>query len=63
MKPVFEAMLASALRICDAKFGHILLYDGERYHAAYLHEVPSSYREFWSSTVQYAQVRTPVLLG
>ena len=47
MKPVFEAMLASALRICDAKFGHILLYDGERYHAAYLHEVPSSYREFW----------------
>ena len=47
MKPVFEAMLANALRICDAKFGHILLYDGERYHAAYLHEVPSSYREFW----------------
>ena len=29
MKPVFEAMLANALRICDAKFGHILLYDGE----------------------------------
>ena len=47
MKPVFEAMLANALHICDAKFGHILLYDGERYHAAYLHEVPSSYREFW----------------
>ena len=40
-------MLANALHICDAKFGHILLYDGERYHAAYLHEVPSSYREFW----------------
>jgi len=47
MKPVFEAMLANALRICDAKFGHILLYDGERYHATYLHDVPSSYREFW----------------
>ncbi|HMF25425.1 MAG TPA: GAF domain-containing protein, partial [Pseudolabrys sp.] len=44
MKPVFESMLANALRICDAKFGHILLYDGERYHAAYLHEVPPSYR-------------------
>jgi hypothetical protein len=28
MKPVFEAMLVNALRICDAKFGHILLYDG-----------------------------------
>jgi two-component system, NtrC family, sensor kinase len=47
MKPVFESMLANALRICDAKFGHILLYDGERYHAAHLHEVPPSYREFW----------------
>jgi GAF domain-containing protein len=47
IKPVFEAMLRNALHICDAKFGHILLYDGERYHAAYLHEVPSLYREFW----------------
>jgi GAF domain-containing protein len=54
MKPVFESMLANALRICDAKFGHILLYDGERYHAAYLHEVPPSYREFWE---QYGPLR------
>jgi two-component system, NtrC family, sensor kinase len=27
LNPVFEAMLGSALRICDTKFGHILLYD------------------------------------
>ena len=47
MKPVFEAMLANALRICEAKFGHILLYDGERYHASHLHDVPPSYRQFW----------------
>ena len=47
MKPVFESMLANALRICDAKFGHILLYDGEKYHAAHLHDVPPLYREFW----------------
>ena len=47
MKPVFEAMLANALRICEAKFGHILLYDGELYHAAHLHDVPPSYRAFW----------------
>ena len=47
MKPVFEAMLANALRICEAKFGHVLLYDGERYHAAHLHDVPPSYRHFW----------------
>ena len=47
MKPVSEAMLGRALRICDAKFGHILLYDGERFHAVHLHDVPPSYRAFW----------------
>src|SRR6516225_11401588 len=47
MKPVFEAMLVNALRICDAKFGHVLLYDGERFHATHLHDVPLSYRAFW----------------
>jgi GAF domain-containing protein len=47
MKPVFEAMLGKALRICDAKFGHILLYDGECFHAVHLHDVPPSYRAFW----------------
>jgi hypothetical protein len=31
IQPVFEAILVSALRICDAKFGHVLLYDGERF--------------------------------
>jgi GAF domain-containing protein len=47
MKPVFEAMLTNALRICQAKFGHLLLYDGERFHAAHLHDVPAAYREYW----------------
>ncbi len=47
MKPVFEAMLANALRICEAKFGHLLLYDGERFHATHLHDVPAAYREYW----------------
>src|SRR5258705_13926744 len=35
MKPVFEAMLGKALRICDAKFGHILLYGSEGFHAVH----------------------------
>ena len=47
MKPVFEAMLINALHICEAKFGHLLLYDGERFHAAHLHDVPPAYREYW----------------
>jgi signal transduction histidine kinase len=54
MQPIFEAMLANALRICEAKFGHILLYDGESYHASHLHDVPPSYRQFWE---QHGPVR------
>jgi GAF domain-containing protein len=49
LSPVFEAILVSALRICNAKFGHVLLYDGERFDAVHLHDVPQSYRAFWTS--------------
>jgi GAF domain-containing protein len=47
LKPVFEAMLTSAMRICEAKFGHLLLYDGESYHAAHLHNLPPGYHKIW----------------
>jgi signal transduction histidine kinase len=47
MNPVFEAILSNALRICEAKFGHLLLYEGEKFLAAHLHDVPPSYREYW----------------
>jgi two-component system, NtrC family, sensor kinase len=47
IKPVFEAILSNALRICEAKFGHLLLYEGESFQATHLHDVPPSYREYW----------------
>jgi signal transduction histidine kinase len=47
LEPVFQAMLANAMRICEAKFGHLLLYDGECFRAAYLRGVPQSYRAIW----------------
>src|SRR5262249_22331019 len=40
-------MLANAMCICEAKFGHLVLYDGEGFHAAHLHDVPHAYRELW----------------
>ena len=47
VEPVFEAILSSARRLCNAGFGHFLLFDGERWHAEALQNVPPAYAEFW----------------
>src|SRR5215831_1715596 len=39
VRPVFETMAASALRLCDAKFSLICTYDGKLLHIAVLHNV------------------------
>ena len=38
--PVFQAMLANAVRICDAKFGNLLLYDGDAFRIVAMHDAP-----------------------
>ena len=45
LEPVFQAMLANAVRLCDAKFGTLNLYDGEAFRAGALHNVPSTYED------------------
>jgi signal transduction histidine kinase len=45
LQPVFDAMLASAMRICEAKFGHLLLYDGKSFRRAALINAPAAYQE------------------
>jgi GAF domain-containing protein len=43
LEPVFQAMLANATRICDAKFGSMVLYDGDVFRRVALHDAPEAF--------------------
>ena len=43
LQPVFAAMLAKAVRICDAKFGILYLREGSGFRLAAAHDVPPAY--------------------
>jgi GAF domain-containing protein len=46
LEPVFQTMLANAVRICDAKFGTMLRYDSEALDTVALFSAPPAYAEF-----------------
>jgi signal transduction histidine kinase/CheY-like chemotaxis protein len=45
LEPVFEAMLANATRICEAKFGFMYLYQGGAFFPAAAHNTPAALAE------------------
>jgi len=45
LEPVFQAMLANATRICEAKFGTLWLCEGDAFRAVALHNAPPAYAE------------------
>jgi hypothetical protein len=45
LEPVFQAMRANAVRICEAKFGVLFRYQGSEFYAAAWVGVPSAYEE------------------
>ncbi|HTE76144.1 MAG TPA: GAF domain-containing protein [Xanthobacteraceae bacterium] len=45
LKPVFQAMLENATRICEAKFGVMQLSESDGLRAVALHDVPPAYAE------------------
>jgi signal transduction histidine kinase len=48
LQPVFKSMLSNALRICEAKFGNLLLFDGKGFTAAELHNAPAAYAQMYA---------------
>ena len=45
LEPVFQAMLANATKLCEAKFGNLFLYKEGGLHFAAGHNVPPAYLE------------------
>jgi GAF domain-containing protein len=52
LKPVFDAILENAVRICGARFGSLVLLEGNAYRRVALHNAPAEFVE--------AQARDPV---
>jgi GAF domain-containing protein len=46
LEPVFQAMLENAVRICEAKFGTMYRYDGDRFHPTAVLNAPPTLSEF-----------------
>jgi GAF domain-containing protein len=53
LEPVFQAVLANATRLCEAKFGNLFLYDGHAFRTAALYGAPPAWAE--------ARQRDPVI--
>jgi GAF domain-containing protein len=46
LQPVFNAMLANATRICEAKFGALMLAEGDAFRLGAIHNAPQAFAEF-----------------
>jgi two-component system, NtrC family, sensor kinase len=46
LEPVFQTMLENATRICEAKFGHMLLFDGEAFMVAAMKDTPAGFANY-----------------
>ena len=60
LDPVFEAMLESATRICELKFGSLLLYDGGAFRFAAIFGAVEGWAEFRRQTVVYPSGDDPL---
>ena len=63
LAPVFDAMLDKAMRLCNAAFGYLMTYDGERFQEAAHQGLPPRFAEYLprmdqpSSSGAYARIK------
>ena len=58
LDPVFQAMLANAVRLCEASFGMLFRFEGGAWQAVAMLGVPPAFAEFWQRGPQRPGPRT-----
>ena len=58
LDPVFDAMLANAVRICQATFGVLFRFEDSAWRAAAMYGVPPAFAEYWRRGLQRPGPRT-----
>ena len=58
LEPVFDAMLANAVRLCEASFGMLFRFEGGAWRAVAMLGVPPAFAEFWQRGPQRPGPRT-----
>jgi GAF domain-containing protein len=60
LEPIFYAMLANAVRICEAKFGNLLLCEANGFRFVAMHGAPAAYREQFQRATIRPGAKTPL---
>src|SRR5262249_16952328 len=63
LEPVFQAMLANAVRICEASFGVLFRFENGAWRAVAMLGVPPAFAEFWQRGSQRPGRRTALSRG
>jgi hypothetical protein len=59
LQPVFDAMLANATRLCDAKFASLFLSEGDQFRRVSLHNAPTAFGTGAAATRCFAPILGP----